>query len=82
MGKVNDALLQLEDEEVALRGSAEVHAALAAIFYDLGKPLQAEQQWTVATEFDKRYIDLDWVQRERHWPPKLLASLQKFLSLS
>ena len=77
-----DALLQLEDEEVALRGSAEVHAALAVVFYGLGKPIQAEQQWAVASEFDKRYSDLAWVQRERHWPPKLLQALEKFLTLT
>lgn len=77
-----DALLQLEDEEVALRGSAEVHAALAVVFYGLGKPVQAEQQWAVASEFDKRYSDVAWVAAEKHWPPKLLQALEKFLTLS
>jgi tetratricopeptide (TPR) repeat protein len=82
VGKPQEALLQLEDEEVALRGSAEVHAALAVIFYDLGKPVQAEQQWEVASEFDKRYSDVYWVQKERHWPPKLIQALENFLNLS
>ncbi len=43
---VSDAILQLEDLEVALRGYAEVHAALAAILY-VERPArvqQAEQQ--------------------------------------
>jgi hypothetical protein len=31
--RVSDCLLQLEDEEVALRGYADVHAALAAVLY-------------------------------------------------
>ena len=82
VGRTSDALLQLEDEEVVLRGSAEVHAALAVIFYSLGKPVQAEQQWTVATEFDSRYSDINFVKTERHWPPKLVESLEKFLTLS
>lgn len=33
VGRTSDAILALEDEEVALRGSAEVHAALAALMY-------------------------------------------------
>jgi len=82
VGKPQDALLQLEDEEVALRGNAEVHAALAVIFYDLGKPVQAENQWNVASEFDSRYSDVYWVQKERHWPPKLITALENFLNLS
>jgi tetratricopeptide (TPR) repeat protein len=82
VGKAEEAMLQLEDEEVALRGSAEVHAALAVICYDLGKTEQAEQQWTVASEFDSRYSDVYWVQKERHWPPKLIQALENFLNLS
>lgn len=82
VGKPQEALLQLEDEEVALRGNAEVHAALAVIFYDLGKPVQAENQWNVASEFDSRYSDVYWVQKERHWPPKLIIALENFLNLS
>ena len=33
LGSVSDALLALQDEEVALRGNAGVHAALAAVLY-------------------------------------------------
>ena len=82
VGRPQDALLELEDEEVALRGSAEVNASLGVIFYDLGKPVQAEQHWAVASEFDKRYSDVNWVRNERHWPPKLIQALEKFLNLS
>ncbi|CAL5221270.1 g3430 [Coccomyxa viridis] len=55
-GAVEQALLELEDEEVALRGNAEVHAALAALLY-AEKPSErqrAEQQWEVCSEFDNR----------------------------
>jgi tetratricopeptide (TPR) repeat protein len=82
VGKPEEALLQLEDEEVALRGNAEVHAAVAVICYDLGKTSQAEQQWNVATEFDSRYSDVYWVQKEKKWPPKMILALEKFLNLS
>lgn len=69
---------------MALRGSAEVHAALAVILH-AERPRQvgrAEQQWTIATEFDSRFSDLEWVAKERHWPPRLMAALQRFLTLT
>ena len=43
--------------------------------------LRAEQQWDIATEFDQRYQDLAWVGANKHWPPKLMAALQRFLAL-
>ena len=84
VGRVEEALLQLEDEEVSLRGSAEVHAALAAVLH-VERPTQvgrAEQQWAIATGFDKRFADAEWVQRERHWPPRLVEALRRFLTLT
>jgi hypothetical protein len=77
------ALLELEDEEVALTGNAEVHAALAALLW-VERPLQrarAETQWEIASEFDTRYGNLEWVRRERGWPPRMLTALQRFLSV-
>lgn len=82
VGRTDDALLQLEDEEVALRGNAEVHAALAVVLYDRGRATAAESQWDVATEFDRRFADTAWVAAERRWPPALLDALQRFLTLS
>jgi tetratricopeptide (TPR) repeat protein len=82
-GRVSDAILQLEDLEVALRGYSEVHAALAAILY-AERPVrlqQAEQQWEIAMEFNPRFADRQWVADTKHWPPRLLAALDRFLSL-
>ena len=84
VGRSEEALLQLEDEEVSLRGSAEVHAAMAAVLH-AERPQQfgrAEQQWAIAAGFDGRFGDAGWVARERHWPPRLVAALQRFLSLT
>jgi hypothetical protein len=84
VGRVEDALLALEDEEVALVGSAEVHAALAAVLY-AERPAQrerAEQQWAVATAFDGRWADAEWVRSERKWPPRMVTALQRFLTLT
>jgi tetratricopeptide (TPR) repeat protein len=83
VGRVEETIMQLEDEEVALRGDAQVHAALAAVLYT-ERPRQvgrAEQQWSIATSFDRRYSDVGWVRKEKGWPPRMVAALEKFLSL-
>ena len=40
------------------------------------------QEWNIATVFDRRYEDVEWVRREKHWPPRAIKALQKFLALS
>ena len=77
------ALAALAEEEAALRGYAEVHAALAALLY-AERPAQlarAEQQWDIAMEFDARYSDAHWVAGAKRWPPRLLEALRRFLEL-
>ncbi|GAB4816712.1 hypothetical protein N2152v2_003758 [Parachlorella kessleri] len=84
LGRVSEALLQLEDVEVALRGNSGVHAALAAVLYT-ERPAQrllAEQQWEIAMEFDRRYADVGWVKAQKHWPPRALEALQRFVKLA
>lgn len=79
----NQALTQLNELELDIRGNPETHAALAAVLY-AERPAQrwrAEQQWDIAVEFDSRYQDTAWVQQNKHWPPKLLSALDNFLSL-
>lgn len=83
VGRVSDAILVLDDEEVALRGYAEVHAALASVLYT-ERPSQigrAEEQWDLAMDFDKRYTNPTWVQHNKSWPPRMMAALVKFLEL-
>ena len=61
---------------------AEVHAALAAALYaDKHATVPAEQQFTIATLLDSRYTNPSWVKSTKHWPPSLIASLQKFIAL-
>lgn len=83
-GDATRAIAGLEDESVVLRGRAEAHAALAAVLYS-ERPQQlsrAELEFEVASEFDGRFADADWVARERHWPPRAVAALRRFLSLA
>ncbi|KAI7841317.1 hypothetical protein COHA_004936 [Chlorella ohadii] len=83
LGKVSDAILQLQDLEVSLRGYAEVHAALASILYVERPALLevAEQQWEIAMEFNQQFADAAWVQQYKHWPPRLMTALNRFLTL-
>jgi hypothetical protein len=43
--------------------------------------LRAEQQFEIATEFDKRYAEPGFVREQRQWPPRLVAALERFLEL-
>ena len=83
-GNPSEAILELQDLESSLRGYAEVHAAIASIIYT-ERPSEisyAEQQFDLASEFDSRYLDVEWVRREKHWPPAMLKALQKFATLN
>ncbi len=75
--------MELDDEETALRGYAEVHAALASVLWveRPGQRDRAEQQWAIAMAFDKRFADPEFVAVARHWPPRMLTALQRFLEL-
>lgn len=82
-GSISQALTELNELELDIRGNPETHAALAAVLY-AERPNQrwrAEQQWDIAVEFDSRYQDSTWVRDNKHWPPRLLAALDSFLSL-
>ena len=81
LGKVDAAILHLKDEEVALRGDAEVHCALAVVLY-AEKPYElslAEEQFEVALEFDRRFGDPEYVRDGKPaWPPRMVSALEKF----
>ena len=82
-GSTSQAILELESLEAELRGLAEVHAALACIIY-AERPAEvsyAEGQFDLASEFDSRYSNLQWTEREKGWPPAMLAALDRFLNL-
>ena len=83
LGQHSEAVLELEGEEEDLRGNSEVHAALAAMFY-AESPRQvsrAETQWEIAREFDQRFSDLQWVSKQKRWPPAMQVALANFLEL-
>lgn len=83
VGDREEAIVEMEDISISLKGYPEVHAALAAALYvDKHKPLLAENQFTIATLLDPQYTDLSYVRETKHWPPSLVSSLQHFITLS
>ncbi|KAF2284442.1 hypothetical protein P3X46_012990 [Hevea brasiliensis] len=83
IGDKEEAIAEMEDVSISLKGYPEVHAALAAALYvDKHAPLLAENQFTIATLLDPHYTDLSYVKETKHWPPSLISSLQRFITLS
>ncbi|KDP34437.1 hypothetical protein JCGZ_12797 [Jatropha curcas] len=83
VGDKEEAIAEMEDVSISLKGYPEVHAALAAALYvDKHAPLLAENQFTIATLLDPHYTDLSYVKETKHWPPSLVSSLQRFITLS
>ncbi|KAL5993041.1 hypothetical protein ACLOJK_013961 [Asimina triloba] len=83
VGDRDEAIAEMEDVSISLKGYPEVHAALAAALYaDRHAPLLAENQFTIATLLDPHYTDISYVREKKHWPPSLVSSLQHFITLS
>ncbi|KAK4772243.1 hypothetical protein SAY86_014018 [Trapa natans] len=83
VGDRDEAIAEMEDVSIALKGYPEIHAALAAALYvDKHAPLLAENQFTIATLLDPHYTDISYVKEMKHWPPSLVSSLQQFITLS
>jgi tetratricopeptide (TPR) repeat protein len=57
----------------------DVRAALAAALWEAGLLSQAEDEWRRVE--DPRYRDLDWLKRNRRWPPRLFTALRAFLNV-
>ena len=89
LGRPEAALLELEDAVAegspALRGRAELHAALAALRYSLTRR-GAEDELSAATLWEPRWADEQWVNSrasvERGWPPTMVERLVRFLELN
>ncbi|KAL4183749.1 hypothetical protein AMTRI_Chr11g156630 [Amborella trichopoda] len=83
VGDRDEAIAEMEDVSISLKGYPEVHAALAAALYvDKHAALLAENQFTIATLLDPHYTDISYVREMKHWPPSLVASLRRFITLT
>lgn len=89
-------LVQLGDDAGALReveavrrrapNSADMRAALAALYWARGETERAEDVWEytcgVLLEGCARYRDEDYLQRVRRWPPAMIEKMRAFLSVT
>ncbi|RDY07121.1 hypothetical protein CR513_08812, partial [Mucuna pruriens] len=83
VGDREEAIAEMEDVSISLKGYPEIHAALAAALYaDKHAALLAENQFTIATLLDPHFTDLSYVRDTKHWPPSLICSLHHFITLS
>ncbi|CAM8947801.1 unnamed protein product [Rhodiola kirilowii] len=83
IGDRDEAIAEMEDVSISLKGYPEVHAALAAaLYFDKHASLLAENQFTIATLLDPQYTDIAYVRETKHWPPSLVSSLFNFITLS
>lgn len=59
-------------------GFADGDAALAVMYFERSNIKEAQDYWEEALENDSRYLDIDWLQDIRRWPPKLIATYKTF----
>ncbi|EIE21845.1 TPR-like protein [Coccomyxa subellipsoidea C-169] len=90
------ALVQLGDEPAAILemrkalrrapGSADLRAALAALYWSQGNEAAAESEWNFACERISvgcsKYQDKDWLSRIRRWPSSMVDRMTSFLALA
>jgi tetratricopeptide (TPR) repeat protein len=59
----------------------DMRAALTAALWEQGQQGEAESNWVAVVGLDGRYKDLNWVEKVRRWPPKMVKALESFLTL-
>jgi tetratricopeptide (TPR) repeat protein len=59
----------------------DMRAALTAALWAQGQQGEAESNWVAVVGLDGRYKDLNWVEKVRRWPPKMVDALESFLTL-
>lgn len=78
-GKGDEALAILK--RVAARfDAADVHAAMALIYYDRGDIASAETQWTMVDR-PRLFESREFLEGTRKWPPRALDAMDNFRML-
>jgi len=87
LGDEDDMAITKRMQDLARRapGSADMRAALAAMYWSMGEQGKAEESWEFACTSIAvgcaKYEDLDWLRRVRRWPPVMVNRLKAFLAL-
>ncbi|GLI60174.1 hypothetical protein VaNZ11_002237 [Volvox africanus] len=85
MGDTDGAVQEMVRIARRAPGSADMRAALAALYWGQGRWQEAEEMWEFAcdriTVGCTQYTDLDWLGRIRRWPPLMVHRMEEFLAL-
>eukprot|EP00955_Chlamydomonas_euryale_P096652 365025-Chlamydomonas_euryale.AAC.16 len=85
MGDLPGATKEMEKIARRAPGSADMRAALAALYWDAGQQERAENSWEFActkiTVGCTKYRDPDWLGRIRRWPPVMVEKMGAFVKL-
>jgi len=60
----------------------DVRAALTAMLWAERQEGEAESNWVAVMGSDARYRDVEWLEKVRRWPPRMVEAIDNFLSLN
>ena len=83
----DDAIIKrMQDLARRAPGSADMRAALAAMYWSKGEQEKAEASWEFACNNIAvgcaKYEDFDWLRRVRRWPPVMVRRMEAFVKLN
>lgn len=85
MGDESGAIKEMQGIARKAPGSADMRAALAALYWNAGLETEAEAEWEFACNKINvgcaKYQDEDWLFRIRRWPPVMVERMREFLAL-
>jgi len=97
LGRIDEAIEDMERVARRAAGSVDMRAALAAMYYSRGEQQRAEDAWNWScTQINsgqlveggpvldgcELYRDYDWLLRIRRWPPSMVDKFRKFIELA
>lgn len=85
LGDVEGAVKEMERVARRAPGSADMRAALAALYWSQGRQQAAEDEWEFAcdriTVGCVRYKDQEWLRTVRRWPPIMVDLMDQFVNI-
>jgi tetratricopeptide (TPR) repeat protein len=97
LGRIDEAIEEMEKVKRRAAGSVDMRAALAALYWSRGEEQRAEDNWNWSCtainsgqmveggpvlDGCELYRDYDWLGRIRRWPPSMVQKFKRFIELS
>ena len=97
LGRIDEAIEDMEKVKRRAAGSVDMRAALAALYWSRGEEQRAEDNWNWSCtainsgqmveggpvlDGCELYRDYDWLGRIRRWPPSMVQKFRRFIELS